>query len=393
MADAVSPNPSAGPTPEPHNCAYRFRHPDRPRDQCGLPVIGGSPSEPPLCVWHNAESRPKSFDLGAELVKEVSRPGHWLEGAQLAQENLRDLYLFEAKLPDAGLELADMSGAFLARACLEGANLGSAILTSAKLNCASLVGTVLDKANAEQVNLEGADLSGARLHGARFDGAYLHGAKLSPETVSYDANLELPGELLDCQYLKAAHVFRSLGSHFHSVSNHHQSVEFYFREMTALHLAAINATCLPAGSRFERAECWISALKEHGDVLTWMGWAIHRWLWGYGVRPNWTISWILAVILLFGLLVFPIVGVVPPSRTPFLRSTSNGSVPQRAAEVRHDPLNGLALSIVTYGTLGYGNRTPQGLLGEIFAGVEACLGALLTSIFIVSLATRYVHRA
>jgi hypothetical protein len=82
------------------------------------------------------------------------------------------------------------------------------------------------------------------------------------------------------------------------------------------------------------------------------------------------------IVLFFGLFVFPLVGVVGPEKG-----------------VMHDPIQGLALSFVTFATLGYGNRTPHGVLGEIFGGIEALMGALLTSMFLVALATRYVHRA
>ncbi len=83
------------------------------------------------------------------------------------------------------------------------------------------------------------------------------------------------------------------------------------------------------------------------------------------------------MILFFGLVVFPIIGV-----------TSGNS-----SSASHDFLVGLSLSMVTFATLGYGNRTPVGTSGELLGGVEALFGALLISVFLVSLATRYVHRA
>ena len=80
------------------------------------------------------------------------------------------------------------------------------------------------------------------------------------------------------------------------------------------------------------------------------------------------------VVVLFGVVVFPLTGI------------------RREATVTNGPLEGLALSFVTFATLGYGNRTPEGLLGEALGGLEATSGALLISMFVVALATKYLHR-
>jgi len=176
------------------------------------------------------------------------------------------------------------------------------------------------------------------------------------------------GELSHQHFEEAASVFRTLRTHFRSLSNLREAEQVYYWEMTALHLRAIDAEFNPADKWLRR---W--RIRTLGTSLKWLGWALHRWLWGYGVRPFLTFWWMLSVVSSFGLILFPYVGIHADNA------------------VTHDPFSGLALSVVTFATLGYGNRTPCGTLGELFGGLEAIIGALLMSVFVVGLATRYVH--
>ncbi len=263
----------------------------------------------------------------------------------------------------------------MAEAYLKDANFRGAHLVAAKFNRSIMVDCKLDQADATDANFEDADLSSASLQGTTFDRCYLHGIKLSPDTISYNAEWRLPAEFIEGHFDRAAHVFRALSGHFHSVSYHHESTQFYFLEMTALHLAAIGSQSPPIGPWAQRFRAWCP-LTEPRSWLIWAGWSVHRWLWGYGVRPLRPLVWMAAIILFFGLLIFPAIGVV----------SGTGSCPT------HDRLVGLSVSLVTFATLGYGNRIPAGTLGEFLGGLEALGGALVTSVFLVSLATRYVHR-
>ena len=58
----------------------------------------------------------------------------------------------------------------------------------------------------------------------------------------------------------------------------------------------------------------------------------------------------------------------------------------------HSLGNALTLSLITFSTLGYGNWHPASGWGHLLAGIEALLGVLLSAAFLVSLATKYVHR-
>ena len=83
--------------------------------------------------------------------------------------------LARAKLTDAKLARADLTGADLTDAKLARANLTGANLTDAKLTGADLTGADLTGAN-----LTGADLTDANLTGAKLTGANLTGANLTP---------------------------------------------------------------------------------------------------------------------------------------------------------------------------------------------------------------------
>ncbi len=279
--------------------------------------------------------------------------------------DLRNLSACGGRLPSADLEGTRLDKALLHKAILDDACLISAEMPAATLSYASLVGTKLDRAQLSGADLTYCNLSGARLHGTTLDRAALFGVRLSSETVFLGVVWGIAGELLNQQFEKAASVFRTVRAHFRSLSNVREAEDFYYWEMTALHLRAINA-------EFDPNDSW---LRRWWRIRTpkWVGWALHRWVWGYGVRPSRTLWWMLSVVLLFGFVVYPCIGV------------------QEGNGVTHNPLNGLALSIVTFATLGYGNRTPYGTFGELLGGLEAIFGALLMSVFIVGLATRYVH--
>jgi hypothetical protein len=354
-------------TASPLACTFRFRHPKAERKNCGLPVLVERAGQEPLCPWHDPEARPVGFNVKQELEKEIQSPNHWLEGAKLAAEDLRNLSACDARLPSADLEGARLDNAFLHKAILDDAILISAKMTSATLGCSILVGSKLDCAELIGADLTYCDLGGAILHGAKLDRASLFGVKLSSETVLVGVVWGFTGEELNQQFEKAASVFRTVRAHFRSLSNLRAAENFYHREMSALHLRAVNGKFEPSGNWCRRWHPRLSA--------SWLGWALNRWLWGYGVRPYYTLWWMLSVVLFFGFVVYPCVGVKEDN------------------EVTHNPFNfsGLALSVVTFATLGYGNRTPCGTFGELLGGLEAMTGALLMSVFIVGLATRYVQ--
>lgn len=347
-------------------CEFAFAHEARPRSRCGLPVIGGGRR----CVWHDVDSRPVPFDHKAKLEVELLRPDHWLEGVTLSGGvDLRGLKADRANLPLAVLEDAKLEGAQLYLARLDGAHLTRARLTGAHLARASLRDAYLDDSDLSGANLLGANLSGSDLRGARLDGARLLGVRLDAETLASHVQWGTPGEFREGKFGRAADVFGRLKGHFRSTFDYDNSERFYFLEMTARHLEAIGATQAPPGHWLRSLRLW---LPKTGSTTKWLGWALHRSLWGYGTRPLYVLAWVPAVVGFFSIL-FMLTGIND-------QRVQGASLPVA-----------VALSLVTFATLGYGNRTPAGPVGEILGGLEGIIGALLLAAFTVALATRYVH--
>lgn len=399
-------------------CGRRFWHRGAPRESCGLAVDPRCREAPQRCYWHCgcqdvAEEKRRSDRLAARLEGAVS-DGTYLEGADLRGANLE-----QAKLPSAQLPGAFMSGVRLQKAILRQANLEDAVIQDANLCGANLVRANLRRARLEGSCLDEADLKEARmtevgLQGAFLRRAYLEDADLARGTMTF-ANLEdahlwrarlpgasltsaslqradlrrarldgagLLGAILDgaslaeirldgwsaCEttvwgtpkeevtgsWREAAGVFYSLRRHYSDTGDHRRADEFYIRELRCRHLAQ---------------GAWM-----RGTV-----WALHRLLWGYGAMPWLLCAWMILLVTLFGLLLFPWVGIT---------SSQPSLVPAWDA-VSHDAIQGLALSLVTFATLGYGNRYPASELGEVLAGIESILAMLLVSMFVVSLTRKY----
>jgi hypothetical protein len=346
----------------------------RPRLHCGLPAE--ETDKGPRCFWHVAELRRAGFDVKGALVEEIAKPDHWLEGAELESADLTEIRFDRAQLPYANLEDASLNRATLTDTCLDFACLRSADLTLATLSGSTLKGALMYGADAKCAHLEYVDLSEARLEGLNLDGAFLTGVTMSPKTASYGVRWGVPGEMIAGNFDEAARIFRALSNHFRGISNHQRSEDFYYLEMTALHLRAINAGKLPEGRWIEKASGWMLRARDWRLLSRWAWWAVHRWVWGYAVRPRNVFGWMAGVIAGFAI-VYSVIGIGPPTE---------GQLSHRLDE-------GLALSFVSFATLGYGNHTPAGAFGEVLGGFEALLGVVLGSMFVVALATRYVHRA
>lgn len=350
-------------------CSYRFRHPRRPRGRCGLPCAPGAER----CYWHTEPKRRSPADCGQQLA-ELVQGEHWLEGARLDHAELRGLDLSCANLPHADLREASLEGTLLAGACLDAAHLSSAKLNKASLVRAGLRKAELNIADLRGAQLEWADLSGATLVGTKLDGAYLYSVHWSKNTAVDAAEWGTLGEMRDARFARASNAYRNIAAHFESLSNYAVSDEFYFLQTTAMHLEAIGATRVPAGGAASRAVAWLGGLWPPVRLGRTLAWAIHRWVWGYGSRPSWAFTSLVATVLVFAA-VFAALG------------TACGEGP-----ATHGLLEALDVSLVSFATLGYGTRTGVGVLGEFLGGLEALFGAFLTSAFIVALATKYVRR-
>jgi len=248
-----------------------------------------------------------------------------------------------------------LNGAYLAGAYLEGTCLQEANLREAHLQAAWFGSTDLSKS----------DLTGAHLWNTDFQFAILEGAELWNAEINISTRLdavdwgekhllatEKPGK-----FDAAEETYRMLKQHRQASGDYHNAGEFYFREM----------------------ECRRKQFTGYKRLL-WI--LFYKSLCGYGERPIWTFLWAMGVILFWGIFVLPLAGIHNPDNTTTILSWPP------------DPLmfqHGIALSIITFATLGYGNRYPIGPVGEFLAGCEALLGMLLASIFVVSFARKVIR--
>jgi len=408
----------------------------RPADpNCGggcRPENPGLPGGRKACFWHCAcqksylspgrvkRGRP---DLGTALGEALPEdPSRYLEGAFLCDADLKG-----AKLNGASLPLAD-----LRNATLDNANLADACLWHADLENAHLWNVVLDGCELREANLRNADFYHAepanvvdvRLHRAhvdrRTDLGNITWGRLGEEKKAEDAKAKNNPEEAAKQWGDAAGVLGVLEEYYRERSDYQRSDEFYVRKMKCRHRALRMGR---RGPRVARTPWW--------DCLVWW---LHGWVWGYGVRP-WWVARLMAGIIFIWAAFFVGTGVEKPRvpEFPAHASISRGAVaPHRlrapAAAPRQSgggaarpwernrpgwthPGPGMApdkasrslgdafgLSLITFSTLGYGNWHPGGLwwcatFGHVLGGAEALLGVLLCAAFLVSLATKYVHRA
>jgi hypothetical protein len=218
-------------------------------------------------------------------------------------------------------------------------------LANADLTGANLSGSYLQGANLESASLEGAALWEAEIEGSRLDSVYWG---------DYVLQYEKQGKF-DWEEV----TYRTLKQHRESNGDYGTAGEFYFRER----------------------EC---RRKWHRQYSWWAGTSdlFLKLLLGYGERPTWTLWWVGGVILFWGGVVFPLVGIHNPDGT-----TSQLSWPPSLDPFKH----GISLSLITFATLGYGNRYPASPLGEFLAGCEAVLGMVLGSIFVASFARKVIR--
>jgi uncharacterized protein YjbI with pentapeptide repeats len=113
-----------------------------------------------------------------------SLEGMQLDGAHLAESNLRHAHLSGANLMRADLSNAFLTEASLMRADLSNAWLSGALLINANLSGANLEGADLSEATLNEANLSGANLKGADLYRAYFYKACLYKASLQMADLS-----------------------------------------------------------------------------------------------------------------------------------------------------------------------------------------------------------------
>ncbi len=319
-----------------------------PRCEYECPVCGGRCCAEPVdqtggpCFLHEPEGTPAGREEAARRAGSGSLKEH-LEARAARGESLHGVRL---------------SFADLARARLTGADLRDAVLDNANLRGAALSHANLSEANLYNTNLREAGLRRANLRGACLDWAVLRAARGLQAQDCREINRTVPG-------------FRSIKRMFQDADDRDGASEFAVRE-----------------KREQRRLLWEERgrwFKSAHGLRTFGQWLVHCLLevvCGYFERYLLPLLWAFVVIAVCG----------------FAYAAGNGverSAVKGGPVIGEDAITlgeGLYFSAVTFTTLGYGDFRPKPGGWRLVASAEAFVGAFLISVFVVTLAHRYVVR-
>lgn len=297
-----------------------------------------------------------------------------LEHAYIGPEHLE-----HADLSGAYLEHADLSGAYLGHADLRGARLQHARLSGAHLEHAGLGEAHAERANLDEAHLEHARLLGTRLEHARLSGAHLEHAELKGARI---LETDFVGVYLDDT------VFRDV------VWRHEQRRDPEAKLFRGFDVRGIRYSD-PLFDQWVRQAHFVHAKRE----VWWNPWRLLArmapGLFGFAKNwppPLWLVwkgtcdcgrsfrRWVIAcaaVAVFFGLLFWVCADVWGVPVVTLSGAEGSGRITY--------PTTYLYFSIVTFTTLGFGDVTPTGVLGELLVALEVLLGyvglAGLISIF------------
>ena len=343
-------------------------------------------------------------DLSGVNFSSADIRGANLSQANLSQANLNKAGLSKATLMSADLSKANLTRADLSSADIRGVTLRGATLLKTDLSGATLLKTDLSGAKLWKANLSGAGLRGVTLSGANLSGADLRGVDLSPANLS-PANLSqatLMSADLSKANLSQANLAQATLSQATLMSadlndanvsgvkyldrKHDQNTSKWERFLTWLYPRQIMrgkyrgirvASCF-GHARFKRDaedQDFLDTLEEQ-----WKGtWRIGLfWAWGlidYGRSMLAVVLIALIIVVVFGLIYFFSPDMI-----------SYGS--------HHKTLfSPFYFSIVTFTTLGFGDVTANGWLGEMVVSLQVILGYLTLGLLISILANKVARRS
>lgn len=372
-----------------------------------------------------------------------------LQGADFSLlANLQAAHLSKADLQDADLRASDLQGADLSQANLHSAKLAGAWLRGADLSEADLQRATLCGANLEGATLEWAALANADLTGATItpcqetdsDSSYiitriadlrnadLRGALLAAATIAPEADLTgvsiafpitwrwLPwqkrgwiglagvrrwwrlrnmrwGEYhirdercahsdQEWEKVKKLHslsdgkrptfadceaVYRQLKLNYQESGDYQTAGEFFVREM----------------------ECKRAQMVKDGEPLVKRFWpALMYFLCAYGERPKWIAAWAAFFLVLFAF-VHGFCGLNDGSGEPDVHLGWHWWGWEGLGAGLRQVCTALYFSVVTFTSLGYGDLQPATTTGRAFACVEAALGIVIMSLFLICVVRKY----
>ena len=302
-------------------------------NRCSNDVLEDSP----FCFWHDRNASKKGEDVKKQL-EQKARNQESMEGYELGQADLHDVYLIEADLTHANLSRADLSEGHLFGIKLKGAR--------------------LFKSNLANANLKQGDLEGSDLLGANLDGADLERASFGPRSLLRNhqeaENLVAHGDHIGARakYLEAEEIYRSIRKAYESAGTTDVAGDFFYWEMV---------TKRKQLAKFSFIRFWSKLV----DILC-----------GYGELPYRVIGSALTFIFV-NAFAFCLLGMQHGDKV-YAFSLSAGFWEDLATF-------GYALyfSVVTFTTLGYGDFSPIGW-ARPFAAIEAMGGVFMSSLFMLT---------
>lgn len=310
------------------------------------------------CIWHaDEEKKPREA-----FNRHPPAPGERLDGAILTDAFLTHVGL----LAGCSLIGADFTGAIVRGTDFSGADLRRATFRNADAR-----GAVFDRANVEDTEFIYTDLQGASLLNAKLDRTLFTGTRVNRRTafgeqVVYEAGLDkhMDRDRFVVESEAAIWTYQEIQRLLAKNALPALSETYYLREMDLRRRAAW------------RTHHYARALKLEGS----------RWVMRYGTDP-WNVVGSSLVIILICALLYPFTGGIMETAgrevlNYELRNLTEIS-PRRLLAVF---LTSLYFSVITFGTLGYGDIQPVGGWARALASVESLLGALLLALLVYVLA-------
>lgn len=314
------------------------------------------------CIWHTAETVPPEAYRRTPLEPGDRLDGADLRGAVLAEtESLAGCSLIGADFTDAVLDHADLSGADLRRATFRDVDARRASFAAANLHDSVFFFVDLRGANFEDAMLYRAGLTDVRINLQTSFGDF----------AVYESDLEgnADGDAATEMADSAKWVYRELQRVYDENAFPERVRENYLREMD-----------------LRRRHAW-----QTGNYLQALKLAGSRWIMHYGMSPWRVVLTSLTTILVCALL-YPVTGGIREVR-------GEETITYQISDPTEAPswvlisafFRSLYFSVVTFGTLGYGDIQPVGRWARVIASVESLLGIMLMALLVFVLTQSVQH--
>ena len=301
------------------------------------------------CVWHADESEKPREPFESHRPE----PGDRLDGAVLRGAFLSDADWF------VGVTLI---GADLSNAIVRDADFTGTDLRRADFRNADARGTVFDDANVEDAEFIHTEVQGASFENALIDRTLFRETHVDRSTsfgdrVAYEALLDTAtGRAFVVTAEEGIWTYKELQRLFAENALPETERRYYLREKD-----------------LRRRVAW-----RRGQYARAMRLEAARWTTHYGTSPSRVVASSLALIAVCAFL-YPFTGGIREPATDTVIAYHSG---MRPAGLLATLFVSLYFSVITFGTLGYGDIQPVGAAARALASVESLLGALLLALLV-----------